>query len=91
MIRQSQIGWNGSLIPKPTEVTSYTTVDQWSVDFVYKQIPILMISHGTLRDLFINKGHASLTENFSTDSGAYGSYTIGHSVGPLVLTLFIDK
>ncbi len=24
-------------------------------------------------------------------SVAYGSHTIGHSVGPLVLTLFIDK
>ncbi len=28
---------------------------------------------------------------FSTDSGMYGSLTKGHSVGPLVLTLFVDK
>ena len=28
---------------------------------------------------------------FSTYLGAYGSHTLGHSVGPLVLTLFIDK
>ncbi len=30
-------------------------------------------------------------EVLSTYSGAYGSHTIGHSVGPLVLTQFIDK
>ncbi len=37
------------------------------------------------------QSHGPLYEILSTYSGAYGSHTIGHSVGPLVLTQFIDN
>ncbi len=85
------------------KVTVYKTVDQWSDTIPFSIASIrsqnmfenLTENPKRSRDkhLFINKGHMALSESFSTDLGVYESYTKakGHSVGPLVLKLFIDK
>ncbi len=64
------------------KVTVYITVDQWS-DTIYAQLYDFHTLPNMLKNL--------LERGFAMYSGAYGRNTIGHSVGPLVLTLFICR
>ncbi len=65
---------------KANEVTVYTTVDQ---------CPNVWLPYAPeYVEKPLRERHVAL---FSKYSGAYGSHTLGHSVGPLVLTPFIDK
>ncbi len=45
----------------------------------------------SIQKLYTKESHVPLLEVLSTDSGTYGSHSQGHSVGPLVLTLYIRQ
>ncbi len=71
--------------------TFYRSRPIYEVSSFSHGISVRSLKRSKLRHLYINKATCLSLRGFSTDSGTYGSHSSGHSVGPLVLTLYIDK
>ncbi len=66
-------------------------VRHYALLYGFHTLPNMLIkplreAHGFVLYLYTKQSHVPLWEVLSTYSGAYGSHTLGHSVGPLVLT-----